>query len=86
MVYFVSSKANGMEINYWIPTGSMNAAANTMMLRTVIVFGVESTIPFEQLSIIFPDEQAVVTTFAECRDGDRFLNAVYELLYPQISR
>lgn len=41
---------------------------------------------YSQLSIIFPDEQAVVTTFAECRDGDRFLNVVYELLYPQISR
>ena len=41
-----------MESNYWIPTGSMNAAANTMMLRTVIVFGVESTIPFEQMGNI----------------------------------
>lgn len=39
---------------------------------------------YSQLSIIFPDVHALITIFAECRDGDRLLQSVYNELYPQL--
>ena len=33
---------------------------------------------YSQLSIILPEQNAVVTTVAECRQGDAFLHAIYE--------
>lgn len=37
-----------------------------------------------QLSIIIRDKNAVVTTMAECRDGDGLRNAIFSEIYPQL--
>ena len=37
---------------------------------------------YSQLSIVFPDQNAVITTVAECRRSREFLRAVYDYLYP----
>lgn len=39
---------------------------------------------YSQLSILFPDQNAVVTVVAECRKGDDLMRAIYGELYPQL--
>lgn len=39
---------------------------------------------YSQLSIVFPGFQTVISIFAECRDGNRLLQAVYDNLCPQL--
>lgn len=39
---------------------------------------------YSQLSIIFPDKDAVITIVAECRDSEALLKLIYEELYPQL--
>lgn len=35
---------------------------------------------YSQISMILPDKNAVVSVVAECRDGERFMRAVYDLV------
>ena len=37
-----------------------------------------------QVSIILPSKNAVISTVAECREGDAVLDAIFEELYPQL--
>lgn len=37
-----------------------------------------------QLSIIFRDKEAVISTVAECRDGKPLMDAIFQELYPQL--
>jgi CubicO group peptidase (beta-lactamase class C family) len=37
-----------------------------------------------QFSVIFPEKKAVIAAVSESRDGNAILNAIYELLYPQL--
>ncbi|MBS6723812.1 MAG: serine hydrolase [Clostridiales bacterium] len=39
---------------------------------------------FCQLSIIFPDKNAVISMVSECRDSDTLMKAIYEELCPQL--
>ena len=39
---------------------------------------------FCQLSIIFPDQNAVISMVSECRDSDTLMKAIYEELCPQL--
>ena len=39
---------------------------------------------YGQLSIVFPEKNAVVTIAAECRDTPSLFRAVYDILYPEI--
>ncbi len=39
---------------------------------------------YSQLSIVFPDRQAVVSIVAECRKGEELMEAIYEEIYPQL--
>lgn len=39
---------------------------------------------YYQLSVIFRDKDAVVTTVAECRDGKELLGGIYENIYEQL--
>ena len=39
---------------------------------------------YQQLSIIAPEKNAVITTVAECHNGSAILDAVFEELYPQL--
>lgn len=39
---------------------------------------------YSQLSIIFPDKDAVITIVAECRDSEALLELIYKELYPQL--
>lgn len=39
---------------------------------------------YQQLSVVFPDKNAVVSTSAECRRSGAILKAIYEEIYPQI--
>lgn len=39
---------------------------------------------YGQLSIVFPEKNAVVTIVAECRDTPSLFRAVYDILYPEI--
>ncbi len=39
---------------------------------------------YGQLSIVFPDKNAVVSIVAECRDTPSLFRAVYDILYPEI--
>ncbi len=33
---------------------------------------------YSQLSIVLPEKNAVITTVAECRQGDRLMRAIYD--------
>lgn len=39
---------------------------------------------YSQLSIVFEEKNAVITTVAECRDGETLLKLIYDELYPQL--
>ena len=39
---------------------------------------------YSQLSIVFPDRDAVVSIVAECRSGDELMRAIYDMIYPQL--
>jgi len=40
---------------------------------------------YGQFSVIFPEKKAVIAAVSESRDGNAILNAIYELLYPQLA-
>ena len=39
---------------------------------------------YSQISMVLPEKNAVITTVAECRQGDIFLNAIYEHICSQL--
>lgn len=39
---------------------------------------------YSQLSIVFPDHEAVVSVVSECRKGKELMRAIYELVCPQL--
>lgn len=39
---------------------------------------------YGQLSIVFPDKEAVISVQCECRDTGKLLRAIYDDLYPQL--
>lgn len=39
---------------------------------------------YSQLSIVFPDHNAVISVVAECRNGKELMNAIYDLICPQL--
>lgn len=39
---------------------------------------------YSQLSIVLPDQNAVISVVAECRQGDKLMRAIYDELCPQL--
>lgn len=39
---------------------------------------------YSQLSIVFPDHNAVISVVAECREGEKLMKAIYDFLCPQL--